>query len=65
MEINSAPGTKVIFDKNPYENDSCKGLVKGESYTVERTEVHGFHTDVHLKEFPGRHFNSCVFEQEK
>lgn len=37
-------------------------LEKYMSYTVERTKVYSFHTDVWLKEFPNVCFNSVFFE---
>lgn len=38
-------------------------LEVGETYTVENVEVHSWHTLVYLKEFPGKEFNSVVFEE--
>ena len=34
-------------------------------YTISYTNVHSWHTDVYLKEFPGVHFNSVCFEDVK
>lgn len=39
-----------------------KHLKVGNEYTVERTEVGGWHTDVYLQEFPDVAFNSVFFE---
>ena len=33
----------------------------GKEYTVDYVEVHGWHTMVGLKEFPGKEFNSVSF----
>ncbi len=35
----------------------------GEVYTIEKIEVHSWHTKVFLKEFPGVEFNSAWFEE--
>lgn len=43
--------------------DNTKLLKLGETYTIERTEVHSWHTKVFLKEFPGVEFNSVWFEE--
>ena len=37
-------------------------LELGKEYTVDRTEVDSWHTDVLLQEFPGVRFNSVFFE---
>lgn len=38
-------------------------LILGGFYTVDYTEVHTWHTKVHLVEFPGKVFNSVCFEE--
>ena len=38
-------------------------LEVGKEYTVVDVEVHPWHTLVFLKEFPGKSFNSVVFEE--
>lgn len=43
--------------------DNANLLKLGETYTVEKTEVHSWHTKVFLKEFPGVEFNSAWFEE--
>lgn len=42
---------------------NAKLLKLGETYTIEKTEVHSWHTKVFLKEFPGVEFNSAWFEE--
>ena len=39
-----------------------KYLEVGNEYTVEKTYVSGYHTDVYLKEIPNIKFNSVFFE---
>jgi hypothetical protein len=57
---------KCISD---YENnwgscDPIKGNLKvGEIYTVERKEVHSWHTKIYLTEQPSKVFNSVHFEE--
>lgn len=69
MDIYAEPGTKVIFRYSDKEmvnwgsnHDPEVKLVIGEEYTVEKTEIHSWHTKVYLKEFPGLKFNSASFE---
>ena len=38
-------------------------LTVGESYTVEWIDVHSWYTLVGLREFPGKEFNSVLFEE--
>jgi hypothetical protein len=38
------------------------GLVLGEIYTVEKEEVHSWHTKFFLVECPGKRFNSAHFD---
>ncbi len=66
VNINCVKGTKVKFT-----NDCCGGfltgkdnylLILGETYTIDHTEVHSFHTKVYLKEYPNSVFNSVCFE---
>ena len=42
-----------------------KHLIIGNEYTVEKTDVDSWHTDVYLKEIPGIAFNSVYFEDIK
>lgn len=59
-------GSKVRFlNKNGYEferNKAAEFLVEGQVYTVDRVEIHNWHTDVWLKEVPGFRFNSVHFD---
>lgn len=65
--------TEVLSEKvkciSDYENnwgscDPIKGNLKvGETYTVDRVEVHSWHTKVWLKELPNKVFNSVHFMQ--
>lgn len=66
MNIYAKNGDKVVFlNRNGYDRDpknACeRGLVEGGVYTVEQTEVGGWHTNVYLKEFPEHRFNSVMF----
>lgn len=70
MDIDSKPGTVVVYNGNigTWAVDSggnYKLLMLGKPYTVESTEIHGWHTDVYLKEFPGKVFNSTWFDQKE
>lgn len=38
-------------------------LTIGEDYTVDWLDVQDYYTLVHLKEFPGKCFNSVLFEE--
>ena len=38
-------------------------LEVGKTYTVEEVDVHGWHTEVYLKEIPDVPFNSVLFEE--
>lgn len=66
MNIYARSGDKVVFlnrngfDSEPKRAREC-GLVEGEAYTVERTEVGGWHTTVYLQEYPKCGFNSVMF----
>lgn len=68
MDDHSAPGTKIVFAHpgNGYAHDqetAREHLEVGEVYTVERTEVGRWHTDVFIKEVPGVAFNSPMFDE--
>lgn len=46
-------------------NDPTEGCLEvGKAYEVSEIEVHSFHTKIHLKDFPGKKFNSVVFTIE-
>lgn len=58
MNINSPKETKVIYTgKGGYESDKVTGdefLVVGQEYTIEKTIVHSYSTDIHLKEIQNK-----------
>lgn len=64
-DMYSPPGTIVQYTgHNGSEADqhhANKHLKIGTNYTLERSEVGGFHTDFLLKEVPGKMFNSVHF----
>jgi hypothetical protein len=66
---NSAPLEGKVECISDFENnwgscDPIKGnLEVGKVYTVDRIEVHSWHTKVYLKEMPGKVFNSVHFEK--
>lgn len=65
MHIYALKGFKVIVRRAGNERDGeliRKHLVIGKEYTVEKTEVHNWHTDVFLQEVPDIAFNSVSFE---
>lgn len=70
MDIYAKPGTKVKFVKNNVCEESIKWgshdspyeLEDGREYEILRTEVHSYHTKVHLKETPNKSFNSVWFD---
>ena len=69
MDIHSPRGTKVKFIETNKESvnwgandDPEPFLIRGEIYTVERTEVHSWHTKVILQEHPKLKFNSSHFD---
>lgn len=67
MSLLSEPGEKIVFSfpNNGYEGDRNQAkrcLVEGQTYTIQRIEMHGSHTDVYLKELPDEEgFNSVLF----
>lgn len=67
MEIYATPGAKVIMDYPdagwPHDQRTIKsnGLVEGQTYTVDHTEVHSSSTTLFLSEFPGVRFNTVNF----
>lgn len=68
MANNAVKGTLIrfAFPNNGYLSDqesAKKLLVEGMIYTVDFTDVDDWHTDVYLKEFPGKPFNSVLFEE--
>jgi len=69
MNINTKEGTKIIFlgrnGRDMHLEIAKKILTPRKTYTVKETNVYGWYTDVVLKEFPGRKFNSVMFEEEE
>jgi len=68
MEPYTPSGEKVTVTEDSinygYDSDKEKAnklLKVGGIYTIDYTEVGGWHTDVYLKEFPGVYFNSVHF----
>ena len=68
MNIYALEGYKVRVTKESAENGDShdKQMVKenleiGKIYTVQKTSVHNWNTEVYLKEVPGK-FNSVMFE---
>ncbi len=66
MNIYAKPGDKVVFlDENGHDwqrEEARKLMKKYRVYTVDHTDVGGFHTDVYLKEFPDEFFNAVMFD---
>ena len=52
------------YDTSPYKGD-YELLEIGKEYTVTDVEVHGWYTMIRLKEFPGKRFNSVLFEESE
>lgn len=73
MNIYSPRGTKVIVTEDsinsgyPADEDLAKKYLEvGRTYTVERTVVDNWHTNVWLQEFPPEvYFNSVSFEEKE
>lgn len=67
MPINSEKGTKVVYTATGGHDlqieTANKYLKKGQIYTVLRTDIHNFHTDVYLQEVPDISFNSVHFDE--
>ena len=67
MNIYAVKGSKVIFNSptagyTHHQETAAKHLTVDETYTVEKTKVSGWHTDVYLQEIPGVAFNSVMFK---
>lgn len=67
MNIFSIKGHKVKCVNHDsgydYEQKTArKHLVIGQEYTIEKTNVEGWYTNVYLQEFPDIIFNSTFFE---
>ena len=66
MNIYAKNGDKIRFlNRKGHDwqlKEASELLKEGEVYTVDHADVHGWSTDVYLQEFPGRSFNSVMFE---
>jgi hypothetical protein len=66
MNIYAKKGDKVRFlNENGREAErayAAEILKEGKAYTIDHTDVYGWHTDVYLQEVPGKSFNSVMFE---
>jgi hypothetical protein len=69
MNIYAKKGHKVTVTEQSFKNGNNRDkkraaahLKPGNVYTVNRTEVHNFHTNVFIEEIPGIIFNSVQFE---
>lgn len=68
MDIKNCAERKIICVKNednhffPCDRNSPL-LEVGKTYNVVNVDVHGWHTQVELKEFPSVLFNSVCFEE--
>lgn len=69
MDIYAPKGTKVRFIETSKEavqwgndHDPEGILIRGGIYTIEKTEVHNWHTKVILQEYPEFKFNSSHFD---
>lgn len=67
MNIYARRGQKVRFVHPnagylPDREKAKKHLVVGAVYTVKKTIVHDWDTEVHLMEISGEHFNSVMFD---
>lgn len=69
MNIYSKEGSKLIYlGKNgeDYEREKANlFLKKGETYTVDRIDLHRSFSLVYLKEFPGMRFNTVMFRNRR
>lgn len=68
MNIRDYSERKVICisneDNSFFACDNNSPLLEvGRQYTVANVDVHGWHTEVELKEFPNTVFNSICFEE--
>ena len=67
MRINAPEGQKVKYTEDGgYEaqhEQARRHLVINGEYTVERTKVGSWNSDVYLLEVPGTPFNTCMFEE--
>ena len=70
MNVYAKPGTQVKFEHPTWgyphhQKLAGEHLIVGNTYTVARTAVETWHTDVYLEEVPEVPFNSVLFEDMK
>ncbi len=72
MNIYAKPGSQVKVTGDSFNNgltenrvDIAKHLKLGKIYTVLKTKVHNFSSEVYLQEVPGVSFNTVNFEDVK
>ena len=69
LNINNTQPRIIVCHKNPADVDEnpmgwfthAKKLTKGKKYHMVRMDVHNWHTEVYLDEFPNIPFNSVLF----
>jgi hypothetical protein len=73
MDIYAKEGTKVKYIEDYVSNENVKWgthtdprgvLTDGETYIIDKTEVHSWHTKVFLKGYEDKPFNSVWFKDE-
>ncbi len=70
MDIYAKKGHKIIFSSPTagypnHQETAAKYLTVDNVYTVDYTDVGGWHTDVYIKEVPGVAFNSVMFDDKE
>lgn len=65
IDIDTPGGAKVRFTGHGgythHQEHAAKHLTVGAIYTIEKTDIGAWHTDVYLREVPGEAFNSVMF----
>lgn len=69
MGVHSPKKTRIVFayptaGYDHHIKTAAEHLEVGKTYTVDRTEIHSWHTDVYLEEVPDVRFNSVMFVEE-
>lgn len=69
MNIHNSSPRKIKCVRNDRDVIGSKEhnhlLEVGKTYSLEDVDVHGWHTEVYLKEFPGKSFNSVLFVEQR
>lgn len=60
--INNFSRITVIIELSDYQKNALKYLIYDKTYTVEKTNVYNWYTEVYLQEFPEISFNSVHFK---